>query len=413
MGNLTRDLVISAGIGRHSDGEGLVLEVKSATRKTWILRVQVDGKRRDYGLGSVRDLSLAKARQKAIDWRRMIKEGIDPRAITAPTGNAPTEAAAPTGMTFRKCAEALHGELIATWKHADRKHGAQWLASLEQHVFPILGNTAVDAIGVPEMRAALMPVWLAIPETARRLRQRICATLDWAHANGYRDSEAPQRSLNRMLPRQPKRDGHHAAMPYVDVPAFFIDLRKRVGMSRLAVEFLILTAARSGEIRGARWTEIDMKRKIWSIPADRMKAGREHRVPLSEAALDLLRRADTIRPVVGVVDGEPIGSELIFPGLKDGPLSDMSLSKILRLEKRTDCTIHGFRSSFRDWSAERTATPREVVEAALAHTNPNKVESAYLRSDFFDHRRSLMDAWATFVTGIAGKPQLRLADGHH
>jgi len=256
-------------------------------------------------------------------------------------------------------------------------------------VFETIGDMPVADIDVPEMRAALMPVWLKIPETARRLRQRIGAVLDWAHANGHRTSEAPMRTLNRSLPRQPKRDGHHAAMPYGEVPDFILSLRSRVGWSRLALEFAILTAARSGEVRGATWEEMDFADKVWTVPADRMKAGRPHRVPLSAAALDVLKRASLIRLE---------GTDFVFPGQRGGMLSDMSLSKIMKLEERGDATPHGFRSSFRDWAAEKSGMPGEWAEAALAHVVKNRVEAAYRRTDYIEQRRRLMDAWGAFAT---------------
>ena len=270
--------------------------------------------------------------------------------------------------------------------------------SLEQHAFPALGSVRVDKIDGPMVRDVLADIWLRIPETARRVRQRIGAVLDWAHAKGYRQSEAPTRSISRGLPKQPKVKQHFAAMPYADVPGFLARLQgtdKAGETVRLAFEFLILTAVRSGEMRGARWEEIDLEARLWTIPGQRMKAGKAHVVPLSARAVAILERMRELRR------GED--QALVFEGAKLGrPMSDMTLTMLLR-RMGVNATAHGFRSSFRDWAAEATNFPREVAEAALAHAVESRVEAAYRRSDLLEKRRKLMEAWAGYCEGSGGK----------
>lgn len=364
--------------GRYSDGEGLILKLAAKGKGSWIVRIQADGKRRDFGLGPLSELPLADAREAARALRKEVKAGVDvlaerkKEALVIPT--------------FSDAAKLVHEEHKAAWKNG--KHQAQWMKTLETYAFPTLGDKLVSDIEGPAIRDALSPIWLTKPETARRVRQRIGSVLDWACAKGFRETEAPMRSLLRGLPRQPKKQGHLAAMPYQELPAFFTWLRGRSSVGRLALEFVILNASRSGEVRGACWNEIDLSKKLWTIPAERMKAGTIHVVPLSEAALDVLKRAKAFRSPV---------SDLIFPGQNPRrPLSDMTLLKILR-DKGDDYTVHGFRSSFRDWVAEKTNYPGEVAEAALAHTIANKVEAAYRRTDYLDKRKSLMADWTKFV----------------
>jgi integrase len=378
MGNLTVVKVKSVTEpGRYSDGDGLMLKVKPGGSKSWVLRVQVDGKRRDIGLGSAKTVSLAEARQAADELRRKLARGIDPIAerklerVVIPT--------------FREAAVLVHEEHKAAWKNG--KHQAQWLSTLKSYAYPDLGDLLVSEIEGPIIRDVLAKIWLTKPETARRVRQRIGTVLDWAYAKGYRASEAPMRSLSKGLPRQPRKDGHFAAMSFAEVPAFLQILRRRESMGRLALEALILTAARSGEIRMARWPELDLEACLWSIPAARMKMGRPHIVPLSPQAVDVFKRAAKLRIPA---------TDLVFFGTKaKKPLSDMTLLKILR-DMEAGVTVHGFRSAFRDWVAEETNYPGEVAEAALAHAIPNKVEAAYRRTDFLEKRRALMSDWGTF-----------------
>ncbi len=378
--------------GRYGDGGGLYLVVGNDGRRAWVLRAQANGKRRDFGLGSANAVSLADARNAAADLKRMVREGRDPVAE-----RRAAKAKADTVPTFREAALSVHKEHAPSWKNP--KHAAQWLSTLEQYAFPAFGDVPVSDVTGPMIRDALVAIWLTIPETARRVRQRIGTVLDWAHANGYRPDEAPIRSVSRGLPKQPKNGEHFAAMPWQKVPDFLKTLAEtpKAGEPvKLALEFLILTAVRSGEMRGARWSEVDLDARFWSIPAARMKAGKAHAVPLSDRAVAILKRMGELRTTD---DAEA----LIFPGAKAGrSMSDMTLTMLLR-RMGAACTAHGFRSSFRDWVAEATAFPREVAEAALAHAVGSKVEAAYRRSDLFEKRRKMMDAWGGYCAGGGGK----------
>lgn len=365
--------------GRYGDGDGLMLLVSASGAQSWVLRVRIEGKRRDIGLGSTKVMTLAEARAKAIELRREIAQGLDP--ITE------KKRAKVVVPTFKAAALQVHEEQKATWKNG--KHQNQWINTLETYAFPFFGDRLVNAIEGPDIRKALLPIWLSKPETARRVRQRVGAVLDWSYVNGFRASEAPTRSLARGLPRQPKDDGHFAAMSYANVPAFIARLRERVSVGRVALEALILTAARSGEIRGATWSEVDLENGLWSIGADRMKMGKAHTVPLAPQAIDAFERAKGFSAPC---------TDLVFPGMRlKRPMSDMTLLKIVR-DADVGVTVHGFRSAFRDWVAEETNVPGEVAEAALAHANLNKVEAAYKRTDFLEKRRQLMRDWADFCT---------------
>lgn len=379
MGKLTAAQVRNLKTpGRYMDGDGLALVITAPQKGYWVLRATVNGRRRDIGLGSLDLVKLAEAREAAIDMRRDIQRGLDP---VAERKRQKIEI-----LTFKAAAKKVHAEQTASWKNG--KHQDQWLNTLESYAFPKLGDRLVNDIEGPLVREVLLGIWLSKPETARRVKQRIGVVLDWAYANGMRLTEAPMRSLNRALPRQPKKDGHFAAMPYEDVPAFIEHLHKRNSVTRLALEFLILTAARSGEVRGAKWSEIDLESKLWTVPANRMKVGKKHTVPLTAAAINVLERA---RPFYAEC------SDLVFPGRNVlRPLSDMTLLKVMRCAE-LPFTVHGFRSAFRDWAAERSSYPGEVAEAALAHTVANRVEAAYRRTDYLDKRKLLMKDWADFV----------------
>ena len=384
MGQLTALKVKSSKApGRYQDGNGLMLVVKPSGAQSWLLRIQADGRRREFGLGSIADVSLAEARQKALAIREQYRSGIDPvaakRAAKAEAEGIPT---------FGAAARRVHAEHKPGWRNA--KHAAQWLSTLEEYAFPFIGAKPVDQIDGPEIRNLLARIWLSKPETARRVRQRIGTVLDWSHAKGYRAAEAPMRSVSRGLPRQPKKDNHFAALPYEDLPALMAKLEATLSLGRLALRFAILTAGRSGEVRGATWAEIDTEQRTWTIPAERMKAGKGHVVALSEAAMEILEAAKPFRSAKK--------NAFVFPGKPGKPLSDMTLTKVLRDMGYTDITVHGFRSSFRDWAAERTATPGDVVEAALAHTIRNKVEAAYRRTNYLEKRRVLMGDWAAYLT---------------
>lgn len=369
--------------GRYSDGDGLFLEINGKGAASWILRVQNNGKRQDIGLGSTKSVSLKDARAAAFATRQRIAQGINPVAERKQERH--------TIPTFREAAKLVHEEHKKAWKNG--KHQNQWIATLTTYAFPKIGDLTVDEIEGPAIRDVLAPIWLAKPETARRVRQRIGAVLDWSYAKGYRPSEAPMRSLSRGLPRQPRKDGHFAAMPWPEIPAFIQRLRERVSVGRVALEALILTAARSGEIRGATWDEVDLKAGLWSVPAERMKMGRPHQVPLAPETIETFRRAEAFRAPC---------TNLVFPGQQlKRPLSDMTLTKALR-DFGLEVTVHGFRSAFRDWVAEETNYPGEVAEAALAHTVANKVEAAYRRTDYLEKRRALMREWGAFCMSKVG-----------
>jgi len=380
MGNLTAVQVRNLKEpGRYSDGNGLILDIGRAGRGSWVVRVQSGGKRRDIGIGSLADRSLGEARELAAAIRRDMKAGID---VVAERKKEREEI-----PTFRDAARLVHAEHKAAWKNG--KHQAQWISTLETYVFPSFGDNLVSDVEGPAIRDVLATIWLTKPETARRVRQRIGTVLDWAYSKGFRATEAPLRSTARGLPRQPKKDGHFAAMPFVDVPSLIKSLRQRTSVGRLALEFLILTATRSGEVRGAKWSELNLDKGLWTIPAERMKAGKVHVVPLSAASFSALERAKIFRTEL---------SDFVFPGqsLKK-PLSDMTLLKILR-DMDIGATVHGFRSSFRDWVAEETSYQGEVAEAALAHAIPNRVEAAYRRTSFLEKRKPLMNDWSAFCT---------------
>jgi integrase len=365
--------------GRYGDGNGLYLVVDPSGAKRWILRTIVQGKRRDIGLGGLRLVSLAEARTKAQEYRKLAREGGNPIEVRRKERtNVPT---------FAEAAQTTLEQHRAGWKN--EKHAAQWMASLKLHVFPVLGNKRVDQIETADVLRALSPIWLSKPETARRARQRVSTILDWAKAAGHRSGDNPVDGVAKGLPRQSERRGHFSAIPYQDVPRFVIELREvpTSPFARLAFEFLILTAARTGEVLKAQWAEVDLGKEIWILPAERMKSGREHRVPLSPRARSLLQSARNLN------DGSPF----IFPGRTfDAPMSNMVFLMMLR-RLGANFTAHGFRSAFRDWAAERTNFPREVCEMALAHSIKDKTEAAYRRSDLLVKRSELMTEWSNYV----------------
>jgi len=377
-GVLTARKVETAGPGIYEDGAGLRLVVKSTGARSWVLRYQIGGKRRDLGLGGWPDVSLARAREKAQAARAQKADGVDPLA----------ERSRKAVLTFRDAAEALIESKRPGWRN--EKHSNQWAATLSTYAYPKLGDLDVKRITTADVLEVLRPIWTTKTETASRLRQRVEAVLDSATATGARTGDNPARwkgHLQALLPAPAKvaRVQHHAALPWRDVPTFTVELAGREGVAARALAFAILTAARSGEVRGMTWGEIDQTNGLWIVPAHRMKAHKEHRVPLSAAALALL-------PERGKPDA------LVFPGTGGRPLSDMSLTAVLRRMGRDDLTVHGFRSSFRDWSGESTHHPREVIEAALAHRLKDKAEAAYARGDLMEKRRVLMEDWAAFLT---------------
>ena len=370
------------------DGRGLYLRVGDGGAKSWVLRYMLDGRAHEMGLGSYYDLSLAEARERARAFRKMVKDGVDPidkRRVE----RAARRAERAKVMTFRQCAEIYVAAHQAGWRN--QKHAAQWPSTLSAYVYPHFGALPVQAIDTALVTKALEPIWLKKPETAGRVRGRIESILDWATARGYRKGENPARwrgHLENLLPKKSKirRVEHHAALPYGELAAFMAELRQQPGGGAAALEFAILTAARTGEVLGARWDEINPAERLWTVPAERMKAARQHRVPLSDSSLAILGRMRQVRQ-----------SDYIFPGLKaKRPLSDMAMTMTLRRMGRSGLTTHGFRSTFRDWAAERTNFPREVAEMSLAHIVANKVEAAYRRGDLFEKRRQLMGAWARY-----------------
>jgi integrase len=381
----------------HPDGGGLYLQAKGLTGCSWIFRYERGGKQRYLGLGSAELVSLAEARDKALAARKLLLNGVDPiEANMAARASAALEAA--MGMTFKSCAEAYIDTHKAGWRNA--KHADQWGSTLKAYAYPIFGELPVSSIDVGLVMKALEPIWTAKTETASRVRGRIEAVLDWATVRGYRQGNNPARwrgHLDSLLPRRAKvqRVEHHAALPYAEMGVFMEALRQQEGVSALALEFLILTATRTSETIGATWGEFDLDAATWTVPAERIKAGKEHRVPLSPAALLIVKRL-----------AQSNAGEFVFPGGKRGrPLSNMALLKLLERMGRADLTVHGFRSSFRDWAAERTNFPREVAEMALAHAVSDKVEAAYRRGDLFQKRRQLMEGWAKFCARpIAAKP---------
>ena len=382
MAKLTPLKVQKAGPGKFGDGNGLILVVSPKRTKKWILRIQVHGTRRDIGLGSARDVSLADAREAAAEMRDTIRRGEDPISTRRKRQHTPT---------FREAAKMVFEENRPAWKN--KKHAQQWRQTLDVHVHPTFGDVSVDQISGPMIRDVLAPIWLTVPTTARRIRQRIGAVLDFAYAKGWRETEAPTRSVVRGLPKQPKRHRHHPALPWNMVPGFIEAMHAEARSSetpRLCMEYLILTAARSDEVRSATWSEINIGRTTWTIPASRMKTDRAHRVPLSARAIEILQ-------IMQHRSNDP--NELVFEGRIPGqPLAPFTLGRLASLAE-APATPHGFRSSFRDWCAEATSTPREVAEACLAHVVRNAVEAAYARTDHLERRRAVMDAWASFCTG--------------
>jgi len=369
--------------GRYGDGNGLYLVVDPSGAKRWIWRgkIRAKGRRCDLGLGSFRDVTLADARDKAAQLRRDARSGKDPLAERQRERNPVP--------TFKKAAQDVHASHAKTFRNA--KHRAQWLASLEQHAFSLIGDRLVDSIGAADVLKVLAPIWLTTPETARRVKQRIKVVFDWAKASGFRTGDNPTDGLTKVLPKHRGEKQHHAALSYPGVPAFIQTLSKAETSPsvRLAFELLILTATRTSEVLNATWTEVDLDAQVWTIPGTRMKAGRAHRVPLSPRVVEIFKQAK-----VYAAD-----STYVFPNRTgEKPLSNMALLMLLRRLERDDITVHGFRSSFRDWAAEKTNVPRAVCEAALAHAVQDKTEAAYFRSDLFEQRRSLMDTWAKFAT---------------
>ena len=378
--------------GRHAVGEvaGLLLVVKPTGAKSWILRTMVGNKRKSIGLGPYPEVLLAAAKEKARATKEMIAAGNDPIAEKRAKREALKKEMMST-ITFAEAARECHKKKSQEFKN--QKHSHDWISSVNLHAIPVIGDLPVSEIDLPQILSVLQPIWTEKTETATRLRQRLEQILSWATVSGYREGENPARwkgHLSEILPKPSKvrKRSHFKALPWQEIGAFMVELRKRQGMSARALEFAILTACRSGEVRGAVWGEVDIKNKIWTIPAERMKMKKEHRVPLCEDAISLLKKTPRLE-----------GSNYLFTAPRGGPLSDMALSMICRRMK-VEAVPHGFRSTFKDWCAENTSFPNMVSEMALAHAVENAVEAAYRRGDLFEKRVRLMDAWADHLNNV-------------
>ncbi|MEH6738281.1 MAG: integrase arm-type DNA-binding domain-containing protein [Sulfitobacter sp.] len=363
--------------GKYTDGHGLFLKVDASGAKRWVQRIVIRGKRSEIGMGSASLVSLAEARERALENRKLARAGGDPLQA---------KRASEALLTFEDASRKVHKIHEPTWRN--KKHAAQFLSTLETYTFPRIGRIKVSDVTTADVLAVLQPIWLEKPETARRVRQRIGTVMKWAVANGWR-TDNPADAISQALPKQQDTQQHRKALPYDKVEEFIETLKESNAgeATKLALELLILTASRSGEVRLADWSEFDLEQGIWTRPAQRMKSKKEHRVPLPPRALKILEQAAKLGT----------GKGLVFPGTVYGkPLSDMTLSKLTKA-LGYDVDVHGFRTSFKTWAQERTNTPRDVSEAALAHVVKDKAEAAYARSDFFEKRRALMGKWEIFL----------------
>ena len=372
--------------GRHADGAGLYLVVDKSGAKRWAFLFRQSGRLREMGLGGVNAVSLSDARSKAQEIRGQIAEGLDP--IAEKRKSAQADLIIPA---FGKFALEFLDSIESGFRNA--KHRKQWRITLTEYAKPI-ASTPIDQVTTDQVLAILSPIWLTKHETASRLRGRIERVLDAAKAKGLRTGENPARwrgHLSLLLPKKPSlQRGHHAALPYRDAPDFFVTLRENDSVSSLGLQFLILTAARTSEVCEARWEEFDLENKVWSLPAERMKAGRPHRATLSDPAYSIIIKMKAA-----------VSCPYVFPGnMPTKPLSNMAMSMLLRRMKRDDITVHGFRSTFRDWAAEQTHHPREIAEAALAHVVGDATERAYRRGDALEKRRALLDDWADYLSAV-------------
>ncbi len=397
-GKLTKKLVENLGAGRHGDGNGLYLVVDPSGARRWIVRVVVKGQknkrgaplRTDFGLGGADIVTINQARERALEYRRMAKQGLNPRF------NAKQEI-----RTFEEVAQQVHIDRMPTWKNA--KHGQQWINTLRDYAFPKIGRMPIDSIDQPEVLMCLSPIWTEKHETARRLAQRIKTVLDVAKSKGMRSGENPVTAIKdaKVLPKVTAKPKHHKAMHWRDVPAFYASLKTRNAMAAKALMFTCLTGSRTSEILGMRWEEMDLEARVWTCPEERMKAGAAHRVPLTDEMLAV------IEPL------RAMESEVVFEGQKrHKPLSNMSMLMLLRRMAVEEVTVHGFRSTFRDWASEIANAPREVAEMSLAHQVGSDVERAYARSDLLEKRRRLMDRWSSYVSNQSEKV-VKLAQGFH
>lgn len=376
--------------GRYADGNGLYLVVDHKTAKYWILRTVVRGTRTDIGLGSTRLVSLSEARELAVQFRKVARAGGDPIAERKRVADIPK---------FENFATETYEQIKSQWKN--EKHRMQWINTLRKYAFPLIGDRTVDSMTTADMLKVLEPIWTEKPETARRIKQRLATVMDRAKAKGYFEGENPAVGVALGLAKHSDKPNHHRALPFDDVAAFIQDMHS-LNLdegTRLGFEFLILTATRTGEALGATWSEIDLDTNIWTIPGERMKAGKTHKIPMSERCIAIIRKAQALTG----------GSGHIFQNTMTGKkLSNMAFLMAIRRMK-VDAVPHGFRSSFRDWAAETTGFPHEVVEMALAHTIKNKAEAAYRRGDLLEKRRQLMEAWASYVGTVSTGKVIRLA----
>ncbi|WP_298975072.1 site-specific integrase [uncultured Roseobacter sp.] len=385
---MTKKLVENLGPGRHGDGNGLYLVVDPSGARRWIVRVVVKGQknkkgaplRTDFGLGGADIVTINQARERALEYRRMAKTGLNPRFNA--TRDIPT---------FEEFAKQVHIDRLPTWKNA--KHGQQWINTLRDYAFPKIGRMPIDSVDQPEVMMCLAPIWTEKHETAKRLAQRIKTVLDVARSKGFRSGENPVTSIKdaQALPKVKAKVKHHKAMHWREVPAFYSDLKTRNAMAAKALMFTCLTGSRTGEVLGMKWGEVDLEARVWTCPAVRMKTGADHRVPLTDEMLSIIEPLQAMQ------------SEYVFEGQKrHKPLSNMSMLMLLRRMQVEGATVHGFRSTFRDWASEVANAPREVAEMSLAHQVGSDVERAYARSDLLDKRRLLMERWSHFVSGASG-----------
>jgi integrase len=383
MPNLTvRKINTLKQAGMYGDGGGLYLRIGPTGAKSWILRTMVHGKRRELGLGSASLIPLAEARETARSLRKIARAGGDPDTLRKRTS-----------LTFEQATMRVYKNLLPTWK--SKGHAKRWLSAIERYAFPYFGTRPIETIGTSDILSALSPIWAEKNDTAKRVKQRLTAIFDWAKGAGHYPHENPVNGLLKALPAVKTRVVHMPSLPWQSLPAFMSALSERKGLSARTLELLILTATRSGEARGARWSEFQGAE--WVIPAERMKSGRPHRIPLSDEALAVL---DKVRG---------LDEDLLFPSQKRNPdgtsrvQSDVVFKALMKRMNIEGITTHGFRSTFRDWCGESVRADREVAEAALAHSFGSKVERAYARSDLFERRRTLMNSWGQYATGKAGK----------
>ena len=377
------------GPDKHFDEHGLILRVRGSGSKHWIWRGTVRGRRRDLGLGTFPYVSLGEAREKAFVYRRLAKAGEDPMAVYAPEGTTDVQPKS-KAPTFRKAAAGVIDLHRPTWRNP--KSAAQWEASLRDYAYPVIGDMRVDEIGSGDVLRALRPIWNTKRETAQRVRQRISTVMKAVIADGHRLDNPAGDAVTAALPKGGQKQRHQRALPHGEVAAALETVRRSKAQrsTRLAFEFLVLTAARSGEVRLMTWDEVETEDRLWTVPGSRMKAGREHRVPLSRQAAEVLADAEELRQ-----------NDLVFPSATGRPMSDNTLSKLLR-DLGVDAVPHGFRTSFRVWCGE-SGQPPELAECALAHTIRNKAEAAYARTDLLERRRGLMEAWSGYLAGVGGE----------